>query len=208
MRQEPLDTHPHAYTPAIWAARLYSNIASPPALFAAFGFLMAWEDQASFSSLAWAAVYGLFASLLPVLYVVYLYKSGQVRDLHVSNPAERRIPYLVGLAGAAFSFALVNAWGGSPLLSNLILSHVVLMASLALINFRWLISAHLASVTALTLMTAYTFGLSSGLILLPFVPLTFYVRRYLKRHTSGELTSGVLLGSAIVLFLAAAGLYA
>jgi len=208
MRHQPLDLSLKTSTGTIWAARLFSNIASPPALFSGFAFLMAWTDRRTITGLLWAALYGFLASLLPVLYLVCLYKLGRIRDIHVSSTEERRIPYLVGLAGAVIAFFMVRAWGHSPLLSNLILSHLALMLVLTAANAVWLISAHVATVTALTLLTGLVFGFIFSLFLLPLIPLTFYIRRYLKRHTPGELYSGLFVGAGIVTLLAATGAYA
>lgn len=194
MRQHPLDQSLQTATGLVWAARLFSNIASPPALFSGFAFLMAWVDRPSLTGLGWAALYGFLAHLLPVLYLVYLYKLGRVYDIHVSTPAERRIPYRVGLGGALLSYGLVLLWADMPLLSNLILIHVIMMLVLALANEMWLISAHVSAITALTLLVGQVFGAAFSLIMLPLIPLTFYIRRYLKRHTLGELISGFVLG--------------
>ena len=201
MRQQPLDRDPHHAPGLVRAARLYSNLASPPALFPAFAFWMAWTDRPALDSLLWAALYGFLAHLLPVLYVVYLYKNGRVHDIHVSSPEERRIPYRVGLVGAILSFGMVHTWAGTPLLANLILAHTVIMLVLALANATWLISAHVSAITALTLLAGQTFGAVTSLFLFPLVPLTFYVRRYLKRHTLGELVSGLVVGAGSVWML-------
>lgn len=203
MREAPIDQSLKTSTGPIFAARLFSNIASPPALFSAFAFLMAWVDRPNLTGLAWAAMYGFLAHLLPVLYLVYLYKMGKVYDIHVSSPAERRIPYRVGLVGAMVSFGIVRLWAEMPLLANLILIHLLIMLVLALANELWLISAHVAAITALTIQTGLVFGSMFSLIMLPFIPLTFFIRRYLKRHTLGELISGLFVGVASVLALIA-----
>lgn len=203
MREQPIDQSLKTSTGFIFAARLFSNIASPPALFSAFAFLMAWVDRPNLTGLAWAAIYGFLAHLLPVLYLVYLYKMGKVYDIHVSSPAERRIPYRVGLVGAMVSFGIVRLWADMPLLANLILIHVLIMLVLALANERTLISAHVATITALTIQIGFVFGALFSLLMLPLIPLTFYVRRYLKRHTPGELISGLVVGIGSVLVLVA-----
>jgi hypothetical protein len=201
MRQQPLDHDPPNAPTFVRAARVYSNIASPPALFAVFAFWMAWADRPSLISLWWAALYGVLAQLLPVLYVVYLYKTGRVQDIHVSSPEERRIPYLVGLLGAVISLALVRTFADLPLLTNLILAHLMMMLVLTIANTIWLVSAHVSTITALTLLAGQAFGGIFALILFPFIPLTFYIRRYLKRHTIGELISGLVFGAGSVFVL-------
>ncbi|GAB4579100.1 MAG: hypothetical protein Fur0022_18380 [Anaerolineales bacterium] len=201
MRESPLDQSLQTATGSVFAARLFSNLASPPALFSGFAFLMAWLDRPEITGLAWAALYGLIAHLLPVLYLVYLYQQGRIYDIHVSSPAERRIPYRVGLAGALLSYLLVLFLADMPLLAHLILIHLLIMLVLALANERWLISAHVAAITALTIQTGLVFGALFSLLMLPLIPLTFYVRRYLKRHTLGELISGLALGVGSVFIL-------
>lgn len=202
-RQQPLDQSLQTATGPIFAARLFSNLASPPALFSGFAFLMAWADRPGLPSLAWAAFYGFLAHLLPVLYLISLYQRGRIYDIHVSSPAERRIPYRVGLAGALASLLIVRLWAASPLLTHLILAHLLIMLVLALANERTLISAHVAAITALTIQTGLVFGALFSLLMLPLIPLTILIRRYLKRHTLGELVSGLVLGAGSALFLSA-----
>jgi 1,4-dihydroxy-2-naphthoate octaprenyltransferase len=55
-----------------------------------------------------------------------------------------------------------------------------------------------------TAFVGFAFNGTTALALSPLIFSTFYVRYYLKRHTFGELISGVILGFIVV--LAAAGL--
>jgi hypothetical protein len=208
MRQEPLDLDPSRRTGAVLAARLFSNIFSPPAVFAAAGLAMAWLDRQEFESLLWGALYGILASLLPVLFVVYLYKTGRVGDLHMSDPRERHIPYLIGLVGALLAWYFVWAFADLPLLQNLIFCHFVVMLTLAALNYYRLISAHVASLTAITVYSGVSVSLQVGLYILPLVGLTICVRRFLKRHTTGELVTGFAAGAGAVLLMMALGILA
>jgi hypothetical protein len=205
MRQEPLDFDPARRTGLVLAARLFSNIFSPPAVFAAAGLAMALLDSPDLNGFLWGAAYGILASLLPVLYVVYLYKAGRVGDLHMSDPGERHIPYLVGLAGVLLAWLLVWTFAGLPLLQNLIFCHFIVMLTLAALNYYRLISAHVASLTAITVYSGLSLSVQVGLYMLPLVGLTIYVRRFLKRHTIGELASGLVAGVAAVLLVMAFG---
>ena len=207
MRQQPLDVNPLYRTGSIRMARIFSNIISPPSLFAAAGFAIAWVETSSIEGLLQAALYGTLASLLPVLAVVYLYKTGRVSDLHMSDQSERHIPYLIGLTGALGAFLILRAWGGNSLLTNLILTHFVAMAILTVVNPFWLISAHVTSVTALLFFARYHFGTDTAMALLPLVGLTFYVRWFLKRHTMIELVSGLLAGWLAVSLLVQFGVF-
>jgi len=199
--RRPLDLHRSDYTGNVRLARIFSNIFSPPSVFAAAGFVTAWVEVPSVGGLLQAAIYGMLASLLPVLYVVYLYKTGQVSDLHMSSTEERTVPYLIGLGGAALAYFGLVQWGNTPLLTTLILIHLTAMAALSLINRWWLISAHVTSITALAAFAGVVGGWHAALWLLPLVALTVGVRHFLKRHTPGEMASGFVLGIAVVAFL-------
>jgi hypothetical protein len=208
MRQEPLDFDPSRRTGAVLAAHMFSNVFSPPAVFAAAGLAMAWLDRQGPVSLLWGALYGILASLLPVLFVVYLYKTGRVGDLHMSDPRERHLPYMIGLVGALLAWYLVMTHAQLPLLQNLIFCHFVVMLTLAGLNYYRLISAHVASLTAITVYSGVSLSLQVGLFILPLVGLTIYVRRFLKRHTAGELVTGVAAGVGAVLLMIGLGVLA
>jgi len=207
MRQTPLDFDPTSRTGLIRIARLLSDVLSPPAAFAGAGLVMGWLDHRSLAGLLWGALYGFLASLLPVLFVVYSYRLGRVSDLHMTNPKERQIPYLIGLAGAAIAWFLVRSYAAAPLLQGLILCHIAVMTGLTLWNYFRLISAHVASLTAIALYAAVALGPLAGLLIAPVVAVIFYVRYYLKRHTRGELVLGLATGIGAVAVLVLTGVY-
>jgi hypothetical protein len=207
MRLQPLDILPHNRTGLVRAARIFSNIASPPSLFAAAGFVFALVEYPSLEGFLLAVIYGTLASLLPFLYVAYLLKTNRISDLHMSDPGERRIPYIIGLVGAGFALFVVYNKVGPSLLTALILCHIIAMLALTLLNNYWLVSAHVASATALMIFAGFAFGYTRSLYLLPLVGITFYVRWFLKRHTMGELVSGLFVGTGTVLLLASIGVF-
>lgn len=207
MRLPPLDILPHNRTGLVRAARIVSNIASPPSLFAAAGFVIALVEYPSLEGFLLAAIYGTLASLLPILYVVYLLKTNRISDLHMSDLRERRIPYLIGLIGAGFALWAVYTKAGPSLLTALILCHIIAMLTLTILNTYWLVSAHVATATALMTFAGFAFGYTRSLLLLPLVGIIFYVRWFLKRHTMGELVSGLFVGTGTVLLLATIGIF-
>ncbi|MBM3145235.1 MAG: hypothetical protein FJ010_09750 [Chloroflexi bacterium] len=207
MSRNPLDANPNNASPAVHAARIYSNIFSPPSTFALFGFIIAWSKMPFWIGSFHAAIFGFLSSLVPILYIVYLLKSGQIEDLHISKQSDRHIPYVIGIAGAIAAFFILRAMGSSPLLLAFILTNIVAITLLAVINSRWLISAHTTSITTITLFAGFAFGPPVSLAIAPLILSTFYVRHFLKRHTMAEMLSGTLLGVTIVLGLAAMGAF-
>ena len=180
-------------------ARLFSNVFSPPALFAAVGLALAWAELSLWPGLVWAAAYGLLVSLAPILFVLYLLHTGRIEELHMSNTAERHLPYLVAGLGALLLLGLMVLLDGPRLLRCLAWINILTLALLALINRFWLISFHATAAMAMLFVIWLIFGSLAGLLLLPLVGLIVAVRLYLKRHTVAQVVAGILLGSAVVL---------
>ncbi len=207
MTRNPLDLNPKNTNPGVRAARIYSNIFSPPSMFALVGFIIAWIELPFLQGTLHAAIFGFLSTLVPILYIVYLLKTGKIDDLHISKQSERHIPYIIGILGASMAYFILKSLASSPLLLTFILTNISAITMLALINARWLISAHTASISAIATFAGFGFSLVTGLAILPMVALTFYVRHFLKRHTIAEMVSGCILGIAIVLTLAALGAF-
>jgi general stress protein CsbA len=148
-----------------------------------------------------AAVFGTLASLLPLLYIISQMQRGKISDLHVSDPRQRQIPYLLGVLGAGGAYLILWAWGSSPRLLTFVLSDVLALASLGLLNNFFLISAHMTGITLVVLFAGITFGPAVGMGLSPFIVMTFFIRYYLRRHTVVELVAGVLAGGLIFVSL-------
>jgi len=207
MSRNPLDANPNSTSPSVRAARIYSNVFSPPSTFALFGFIIAWSELPFWTGSLHAAIFGLLSSLVPILYIAYLLKTGQIDDLHISKQSDRHIPYIIGIVGAIAAFFILRALGSSSILLTFILTNIIAITLLAIVNSRWLISAHTSSITTIALFAGFAFNPAVGLAITPLVLLTFYVRLFLKRHTITEMISGILLGILIVLGLAAMGAF-
>jgi len=207
MIRKPLDLNSNKKTLKIRAARLYSDIFSPPSAFAIFGFIVAWSDMPFWKGSLHAAIFGLLTSLMPIVYILSLLKRGLISDIHLSSPDERRIPYLLGVIGASLAYGVLRSLGSSDLFLDFILTNIIGLGALAVINSRWLISAHTSSITVITAFAGFAFSPKTALALFPLIVITCYIRHYLKRHTIGELISGVILGLTVVLGLVALGLF-
>lgn len=186
-----------------FSAKVFSNILSPPAVAAATGFMVAWQDLPFWPGLILATIYGFLISLIPLILVIFLLKSGRVADLHLSlSKKDRRVPYLVGFLGALGAFGLFAWWGGSPLLTALAACNVVGLAVLGLINNLWLISNHTASAMMAASFGVYLFGAGAAYWSLPLVGLVVWSRWLLRKHTPAQLAAGLLVGAAPVFLLA------
>jgi len=176
------------------SARIISDVVSPPMVYAFLGFVFAWASLPFWQGLLWGALYGFFVSLLPLLSVIYLLKTGRVGDLHMSDNHQRRIPYLIGISGAIFAFATIYLFKGPDLLESLAIGTIIGLTTLSAINYAWLISNHMASITMAVLLIGSVFGLIFGLALIPFILAVFYARWVLGRHTILQLLAGMAVG--------------
>jgi hypothetical protein len=186
-------------------ARIYSNLFSPPLVSAVLGFVIAWAELSFWPGLMWGAMFGILISLVPVLVVVYLLKTGRVGDLHMRQQRERHLPYLISFAGAGLALFVTFVVDGSPLLRGLAVCNVIGLGALGLINVYWLISNHSATMMMATTFVGIAFGALAGLTLTPLVALTVWARLSLRRHTPAQLVAGLLVGAAPVLILANLG---
>lgn len=204
----PLDHHVANRTGRVRAARIFSNVVSPPVIFALLGLAIALRELPFWQGLAWAAVYGFFVSLAPILFVLYLLRTGRIRELHMSNTGERHLPYLSAILFAALTFGLVTWLGGPELMRCLAIFNTIELIILMLINVYWLISFHATAVMASFVLVGLIFSWSASIVIvLPLVIAVCAVRLYLKRHTPAQVGAGLALGVLSVLGLTLVGCF-
>lgn len=204
----PLDFLAQNRTGFVKAARIYSNVVSPPVMFAAVGLAFGLYALPNWTGFLWAAVYGLLVSLAPILVVVYLLKTGRIAELHMSNTRERNIPYLSAVLFAAVAYGLIAGFNGPELLRCLALFNIIELSALTIINHFWLISLHATGAIATAVLLILVFGWTVGLLVgIPLVGSVCWVRLFLKRHTPAQIVAGLGLGTAVVLVLVPFGCF-
>lgn len=156
-------------------------------------FLAVGLVAAGTTGLLWATLCVFLTSGLSLLYLLYLARSGKVRDPRSIPRAERVGPLRVVAALHAGAFALVYGLGGPAELSAALLSYAiatVLFAGLTpLIN----LSLHAAGVAGTAVCLLFVFG-PWGVPVSLLLPAVFWARLRLGRHTVPELVLGALVG--------------
>lgn len=191
---QPRDHSPASTVGWVQVARRFSNVVSPPVIFALLALALAWYELDFWDGLMWAAIYGFWVSLAPILFVVYLLQTGRISDLHMNTPQERRWPYLVSVFGAIIALLFIVIFNGPELLRCLAIFSVIELAALAIITNFWMISIHATSISAATVIVGLVFGPLPALLLLPLVVIVSWVRLYLRRHTWAQVLAGLALG--------------
>jgi membrane-associated phospholipid phosphatase len=190
----PRDNNAEMTTGLVRVARIFSNVVSPPVMFAVLGLAVAWKELPFWEGLLWAAVYGFWVSLMPILLVAYMLRTGRLSDLHMTNTSERRLPYLASVIGSLIALAIIQLFNGPDLLRCLAIFSTLELATLAIITNFWLISIHAASIASLTIISGLVFGWWTSILLLPLVVTVCWVRLYLRRHNVQQVVAGLALG--------------
>ncbi|MFC1879184.1 hypothetical protein ACFLZW_04665 [Chloroflexota bacterium] len=188
-------------------ARTTSDIFSPPSIFAVLGFAVGWTSAGAFlPGLAWGALYGFLVSLAPLLVVIYLLKTGRVGDLHIRKREERKIPYLASVFGAGMACAISFIFDGPALMQALATASFLGLSILFIVNQVWLISHHMTGVSMAVIFAGIAFGWRWGLVFAPLIPLVFFSRLQLRRHSVAQMVAGLGVGVIIVMVVVALGL--
>jgi hypothetical protein len=156
-------------------------------------FLAVGLEAAGTPGLLWALLCISLTSGLSLLYLLYLTRSGKVRDPRSIPRAERVGPLRVVAALHAGAFALVYGLGGPAELSAALLSYTVATVLFALLAPLINLSLHAAGVAGTAVCLAFVFG-AWGLPAFLLLPAVFWARLRLERHTVPELVLGALVG--------------
>ena len=143
--------------------------------------------------LLWALLCISLTSGLSLLYLVYLTRSGEVRDPRSIPRSERVRPLRVVAGLHVAAFLVVSVSGGPAELVAVLLSYAQATVLFALITPVSNLSLHAAGVSGAAVCLTYVFGAWGlpGFLLLPPV---VWARLTLGRHTPAELALGVLVG--------------
>lgn len=202
---KPLDSA--TSTGRIKQIRTFTHIVSPPVIFATLGYAVAWSQLPFWPGLLWGSLYGLLISLLPIVYVVWLLRSGRIEDINM-NRQERRLPYLVAVVCASVAALVVYFGGGPAYLYHLTLLNVIALGAMGLINSVWQISNHATAIVSAMWVAGAVFDRWAAVVLLPLCIGVCAARIYLRRHTPSQIAAGAALGTAAVGMLMLTGCFA
>jgi hypothetical protein len=156
-------------------------------------FLAVGAEAAGTSGLLWGLFCLFLTSGLSLVYLFYLARSGKVRDPRSIPRAERVRPLRVVAALHAGAFLIVTLLGAPAELRAALLSYALATLLFALLTPLTNLSLHTAGVSGAAVCLIYVFG-TWGLPALLLVPLVWWARTILGRHTPSELALGVLVG--------------
>lgn len=181
----------------LWViAKAISVITSPAVLSFASMYLMGAEiNDARFWP--WAGVYAGFGFVLPLLYLIYLMRKGEVSDFHMKERTERIKP--MAFIFIVFSLAsVVMYFMDAPFVIQAFTYVGALQGLLMLlITLKWKISGHGAGIAAFVLLLWALFGPAAAPFFL-LVPLVLWARVYTDRHDLPQTIIGAIAGFAFM----------
>lgn len=159
-------------------------------------FVLVGVAAAGWRGFLWALLCLLLTSGLSLLYLAYLARSGKVRAPR-SIPREERVRPLRVVAGLhAGAWIIVNLLDAPAPLRAVLLSYALATAAFAVLTPFVNLSLHAAGVAGALVCLILVFG-AWGALFAPVLPLVWWARTTLGRHTPFELALGTLAGGGL-----------
>ncbi len=180
-------------TIARWVSRMFS-----PPLLIVLGLGLAAAAIGSASAWLWAGFYTLLAVLLPVLYIVWKVRQGEITDFHIKLREQRLRPMLVMLVLSTMGWLVMLASSAPYPLIVFAGAGVIQVAFLLIVTQRWKISGHSTAAAGFSIFIFALFGLPAAPVLL-LIPLIAWARIRRNRHELAQTIAGSLAGIAYML---------
>jgi len=193
----PVAGSPSRRTTRRHLARIITELLAPVPVATILLFVVAWHSTHSLArSLVWGGVSTLFATLVPLLYLLRGVRRRQFTDRHVRLREQRPLAFLVGIASLLIGLALMVVLGAPRELLALVAAMGVGLIVSLLVTLLWKISVHVAVVAGAVVILVLVFG-PLLLVLAPLVALVGWARVEVADHTPAQAIAGSWLGAAV-----------
>lgn len=178
-------------------ARLVTEILAPAPTVAGLLLLVAWRTAPTpAEALAWGLMAAVFASVIPLAYIVRGVRRRRLTDHHVGLREQRPLPLLVAIVSVLVGLALLATLGAPRELVALVGAMAIgLLVSVAVTLF-WKVSIHTAVVAGAVVILVLVYG-PALLVLVAIVPLVGWARVEVGDHTPAQVGVGVVLGATV-----------
>ncbi len=135
----------------------------------------------------------LSSTVVPVLLISGLKKTGKISDYNISFREQRFMPLLVLVGVNALGYEFIQQLHAPRLLTGILLFNAINMILILLITLQWKISIHLFTLTSSIALLFIQFG-SVALWLLLLMPILMWSRIFLKAHNFMQTLIGGIVG--------------
>ncbi|MBI9034560.1 MAG: hypothetical protein JEZ03_08840 [Bacteroidales bacterium] len=157
--------------------------------------------------IALSSIVFLSTFIMPIILILGLKRVGIIKDIHMHNRNERRIPLLAMIIFYSFTFYLLNNMQWTRQFNLFALGGCLLTIIALIVNSYWKISLHMIGNGAM-------FGLFLGLSFVG-VPISFFylsfltvilgmvgfARLKLNAHNQAQIYSGLITGASVMITL-------
>lgn len=186
-------------------AEVISNISNPGLLAILIIFMAVYRSEMPHNiAIAWYIAILIFNCVIPGIIYLYFTKKGYVFDdtlSHENVHKERILLFGSFLLVAVLELVImvVTHEHYQPLLATIV-GGIVSIVFASVVSYFWKISMHSAMITYFTMMLVFIFGYQYWPVFL-LIPLVWWARLVLHRHTIWQLLGGCGLSIAIVLII-------
>jgi len=179
-------------------ANLISNILNPFLVSLILILLLSLGATSSIlDALRWSLIL-IALSILPVyLAIIYLVRSGRLDSVFTNVRRQRLKIYLLAGGWAAVGCVVLLYLKAPPRLMAASVAGLSTVVIFMCINLWWKISLHTAFIAASVTLLVILYGWVA-VVAIVLIPLMFWARMELKRHSLAQVVAGALLSTLIV----------
>lgn len=142
------------------------------------------------------ALTSVFATLLPMGVIYYMFRKGLLKDMYAYERQTRFKPFMGAILCYFLGLIALIAASAPLLVSVLMAGYMVNTIIMMLITLRWKISIHASGIAGPATFLVYAFGIQFWWVLLLILPVG-WARLKLKAHTLSQVVMGFLLTVAL-----------
>lgn len=180
-----------------FAARFLTNVLAPvPVGILALVLIAGRYERSLRDALVWVTVSVLLVTLVPLAYIVYLLRRGEVSDLHLTRREQRPRIILVSLASWLVALVVLIGLRAPPPLVAFLAAGLLAFVVAGAITLRWKISFHTGVAGGVFTVLTLIFG-AGTLVTLPLLAVLAWARVELRDHTAAQVIAGALVGGGV-----------
>lgn len=143
-------------------------------------------------AISWAFICLLFGTVIPYLYICFLFRKKEIKDMHIPTREDRTKPLLLSCASYAACLGVLYVLDAPLFLKSLFMVIAASTIIYTIITYFWKISLHSSWITFIVITFNILFG-RWMLLMVPLIPVVGWARVRIKKHTVNQ----VLFGAGI-----------
>jgi len=180
----------------VTVAKLISFIFNPLVVIVFAPYVLVARTTHDMESAMYWSLYTLIFLMILATFAIIAVKKKVFTDLDVSKREQRPLIFFVGLLLATIYMISLFLLHAPYILYVLVIGVILGVCFVSIINTKIKASVHMATITALILPVAVSFG-QYYLMLLFLIPLVAWARLTTKRHTLSEVFVGATMGGLL-----------